>query len=78
MRHLGIPARFVFGYYQKPDPMYHAWAEFYLKGYGWIPVETQGGRIGVPNRYIKLYIGKDQIDINIQLYRINAHYEEIK
>ena len=79
MRHLGIPARYVFGYHQVPNPTYHAWAEFYLKGYGWIPVESQLGGFGVPDSYIKLFVGKDLIDLDIiKIYAINAHYEVIK
>lgn len=37
----GIPARRVSGYYKtgEEEGQFHAWAEFYLEGYGWIPVE---------------------------------------
>lgn len=79
MRHLGIPARYVLGFYQAYEPIYyHAWAEVYLKGYGWIPVETQDGKLGVPNYYVKLFVGKDLQDIGIHIYKINAKYEMIK
>ncbi len=38
----GIPARRLSGYYQSGEVggQFHAWAEFYLEGYGWIPVEA--------------------------------------
>lgn len=45
-RAVGIPAKFAIGF---PLPAergageiggYHCWAEFYLQGYGWIPVDT--------------------------------------
>ena len=46
MRASGIPARFEIGF-PLPDaktagdiPGYHCWAEFYLKGNGWIPVDA--------------------------------------
>ncbi len=45
-RALGIPARFAIGF-PLPDKRgegeiagYHCWAEFYLRGYGWIPVDA--------------------------------------
>ncbi len=46
LRALGIPARFAIGF---PLPSergsadiegYHCWAEFYLEGYGWIPIDA--------------------------------------
>lgn len=48
-RAVGIPAKFVIGF---PLPAergqggidgYHCWAEFYLKGYGWVPVDVSEG-----------------------------------
>ncbi|HUL35649.1 MAG TPA: transglutaminase-like domain-containing protein [Candidatus Eisenbacteria bacterium] len=46
MRSVGIPARFEIGF-PLPDgksegdiPGYHCWAEFYLHGVGWIPVDA--------------------------------------
>ncbi len=45
-RAVGIPARFAIGF-SLPEqrgageiPGYHCWAEFYLKGYGWVPVDA--------------------------------------
>ncbi|NLP43783.1 MAG: transglutaminase domain-containing protein [Peptococcaceae bacterium] len=76
MRNLGIPARLVFGFYKDGDiSVYHAWAEFYLKGHGWIPAETQTGKIGIPNSLVKLFVGRDITDIDLKLYQCNAHYE---
>jgi transglutaminase-like putative cysteine protease len=46
MRAAGIPARFEIGFPLPTDqhdgaiPGYHCWAEFYVKPYGWIPVDA--------------------------------------
>jgi transglutaminase-like putative cysteine protease len=45
-RSVGIPARFSIGFPLPPErgsgeiPGYHCWAEFHLKGEGWIPVDA--------------------------------------
>ena len=63
----GIPAREVWGVIEDPTPERkfapsghlkgHAWAEFYLYGQGWIPVEPQSpATLGLlPCTYIRLY-----------------------
>jgi transglutaminase-like putative cysteine protease len=46
MRAAGIPARFEIGFPLPPDkvegeiPGYHCWAQFYLEGVGWVPVDA--------------------------------------
>jgi transglutaminase-like putative cysteine protease len=45
-RSVGIPARFEIGFPLPPDRSegeisgYHCWAQFYLKGIGWVPVDA--------------------------------------
>lgn len=45
-RAVGIPAKFAIGFPLPPDRAagtvdgYHCWAEFYLTGFGWMPVDT--------------------------------------
>jgi transglutaminase-like putative cysteine protease len=49
-RAVGIPAKFAIGFPIPPDRGegevggYHCWAEFYLKDYGWIPVDASEAR----------------------------------
>ena len=50
-RAVGIPARFEIGFPLPPDRRegeiagYHCWAEFYLQGYGWVPLDaSEGGK----------------------------------
>lgn len=38
LRMKGIPARHLMGF--RPDGSLHVWADFYLEGYGWIPVDV--------------------------------------
>ena len=46
LRASGIPARFEIGFPLPPDqtegeiPGYHCWAEFFLDGFGWVPVDV--------------------------------------
>ena len=49
-RAVGIPAKFAIGFPIPPDRGegeiggYHCWAEFWLDGYGWVPVDTSEAR----------------------------------
>jgi transglutaminase-like putative cysteine protease len=49
-RAVGIPAKFAIGFPLPPERGqgevggYHSWAEFYLAGYGWVPVDASEAR----------------------------------
>jgi len=49
-RAVGIPAKFAIGFPLPPEHGegevggYHCWAEFYLAGYGWVPVDASEAR----------------------------------
>lgn len=75
MRSKGIPARFVTGKIYLGG--YHAWAEIWLDGPGWVPVEVQKNRIGVSARHIKLFTGADFVDIGVPLQAINAKIKRL-
>jgi transglutaminase-like putative cysteine protease len=49
LRHLGIAAKFVSGYFfvesDHPEPELHAWVEVYLPGAGWIGFDPSNGMI---------------------------------
>jgi transglutaminase-like putative cysteine protease len=74
MRCQGIPARFVHGYVYKG--MYHAWAEIYLEGIGWHPIDPQVGR-GISERHIRLFAGRDFADTNVKLQEIQVRVYEL-
>jgi transglutaminase-like putative cysteine protease len=74
MRARGVPARFVSGFFV--GQMYHAWAEVYLPGSGWVPVDPQMGAYGVSNRHIKLFVGVDFPAIGVKLKDIKLRIED--
>jgi transglutaminase-like putative cysteine protease len=49
LRHMGIAARFVSGYFfvesEHPKPELHAWVEVYLPGAGWVGFDPSNGMI---------------------------------
>ncbi|MBU0765524.1 MAG: PQQ-binding-like beta-propeller repeat protein [Bacteroidetes bacterium] len=52
-RAAGIPARYVGSVVMRGDDasmddVFHRWAEIYLPGYGWIPVDPSGGDSDIP------------------------------
>ena len=72
MRNIGIPTRFVAGYIYLPENNFrsgHAWAECYVNGYGWLPVDPQNNFCPLPPVAIKLVYGKDYVDCNLKTFR---------
>ena len=52
-RSVGVPARPIVGYWaEEKYGFYHVWAEFYVNGVGWIPVDPT---VGVDNPSVREY-----------------------
>lgn len=64
-RALGIPARYVGGYYMRTDTIYqeagHAWAEAHVPGLGWIGFDPANG-VCVTERHVRVASGLDYLD----------------
>jgi transglutaminase-like putative cysteine protease len=69
----GIPARFIIGFPLKPEPEgtipgYHCWAEFYLPGRGWVPVDASDASKTTDARkrdYLFRHLDPDRIQFSI-------------
>jgi transglutaminase-like putative cysteine protease len=64
-RSLGMPARYVGGYYLRTDTdeqeAGHAWAEAHVRGVGWVGFDPAHG-VCVTERYARIAIGQDYLD----------------
>ena len=64
-RSLGVPARYVGGYYLRTDDIHqdagHAWAEAYVSGLGWVGFDPAHG-LSTDRRYIRVAIGRDYLE----------------
>jgi transglutaminase-like putative cysteine protease len=65
-RHLGIPARYVSGYFMRNDGIVeqdagHAWAEAKVPGLGWIGFDPANG-ISPTDAHVRVAIGLDYLD----------------
>lgn len=65
-RHLGIPARYVSGYFHRADGVTdqeagHAWAEAKVPGLGWVGFDPANG-IGITEAHVRVAIGLDYLD----------------
>jgi transglutaminase-like putative cysteine protease len=64
-RELGIPARYVSGYYFRSDgdkqDAGHAWAEAHVDGVGWIGFDPANGAC-VTDRYVRVAAGPDYLE----------------
>jgi transglutaminase-like putative cysteine protease len=64
-RTLGIPARFVRGYFRRPDESAeadtsHAWAEAYVPDLGWVGFDPSNGRCPTDG-HVRVAIGLDSL-----------------
>jgi len=78
-RNRGIPARFVLGtIYDASFPgLYHMWAEVYLPGIGWYPVDPAGGTMNFTDIAIRLFVGKDYTDCGVNLRDLKVAVKKI-
>lgn len=64
-RSIGIPARYVGGYFLRTDTHEqeagHAWVEAHVEGIGWIGFDPAHG-LSVTDRYVRLACGLDYLD----------------
>jgi transglutaminase-like putative cysteine protease len=65
-RHLGVPARYVSGYLHRTDGVInqeagHAWAEAYVRDYGWIGFDASHG-ICVTPAHLRVAVGLDHAE----------------
>src|SRR5262249_14470671 len=64
-RSLGIPARYVGGYFRRHDGVTeqdagHAWAEAFVRGLGWVAFDTANG-ICATDAHIRVAVGLDYL-----------------
>ena len=64
-RHLGVPARYVGGYFHRADGVTqqdagHAWAEAYLPALGWIAFDPANG-ICTTDAHVRVAVGLDYL-----------------
>jgi transglutaminase-like putative cysteine protease len=63
-RSVGIPARFVSGYFgvaKGKDPAAHAWADAWIAPHGWVSFDVTHGRLA-GREYCRLAVGRDYLD----------------
>lgn len=65
LRHLGLPARYVSGYFHRADGVTeqeagHAWAEVKIPGLGWVGFDPANG-ISTTDAHVRVAIGLDYL-----------------
>jgi len=75
LRYKGIPARWQSGWMMHPGEVnLHDWAEYYVKGIGWIPIDVSFGRGGSSDNPVPKYFFISAID-SYRLY-INNDFSD--
>lgn len=64
-RHLGIPARYVSGYFHRSDGVIeqeagHAWVEAYVEGLGWVGFDPTNG-VSTTDAHVRVAVGLDYL-----------------
>jgi transglutaminase-like putative cysteine protease len=76
LRYKGIPARWQSGWMMHPGEVnLHDWAEYYVKGIGWIPIDVSFGRGGNSDNPVPKYFFISGID-SYRLYVNNNFSDE--
>ncbi|MDD5171829.1 MAG: transglutaminase-like domain-containing protein [Candidatus ainarchaeum sp.] len=71
-RSLGFDTRYVSGYVQSNSWQPHAWAEIYVPGYGWLPVDATFGQVGIlDSSHLAIHYGQDQSTVYDELLTMN-------
>lgn len=70
---LGLETRYVTGYVLGKEWQPHAWVEFNVPGYGWLPADATFNQVGnVDNSHVVMAYGVDQSSISDSIYSVST------